>query len=142
MVLRVDPSGEFKRVNMAFNPHECVAKCVRQLDILAGALDNFGHCAMFVTPDEYEDKSGYWLKDNVPLSHYQIRTQDLVEYRQRFRTYKVVLPDGRMIYQKFDEFELVGACAEIIRFNEAASLRGTAKEFGLYHGNVLLEEHR
>ena len=55
----------WKPVQMKFNPHELVSKAIRQLDVVAGAMDIFGHCGFFVAPPEEEgEEKGYWLLEN------------------------------------------------------------------------------
>jgi hypothetical protein len=60
------PPVAWRRVEMWFDPQALVAKAVRQLDIVAGALDSFGHCGFFVVPPVGEDgeENGYWMLEN------------------------------------------------------------------------------
>jgi hypothetical protein len=56
----------WRSVHMKFNPNDLVAKAIRQLDVVAGALDNFGHCGFFVSPPPGEDgeERGFWLMED------------------------------------------------------------------------------
>lgn len=59
----------WRRVTMHFDPTILVAKAVRQLDMVAGALDSFGHCGFFVTTEVDGEEKGYWLMENrYPIS--------------------------------------------------------------------------
>lgn len=60
------PAHAYKTVLMYFDPAELVAKCVRQLDVVAGSLDVFGHYGFFVVPPALDDGEdhGYWLMEN------------------------------------------------------------------------------
>lgn len=61
------PIPAYRTVQMHFNPRDLVAKCVRQLDVVAGALDVFGHYGFYVVPPTFDDDSeerGYWLMEN------------------------------------------------------------------------------
>lgn len=56
----------WRSIHMKFNPKDLVSKAIRQLDVVAGALDNFGHCGFFVSPPPEEDgeERGFWLRED------------------------------------------------------------------------------
>ncbi len=50
---------------MRFDPNDLVAKAVRQIDVVAGTVDTFGHFGFFVSPRQQDDESeGFWLMEN------------------------------------------------------------------------------
>ena len=56
----------WRSIHMKFNPKDLVAKAIRQLDVVAGHLDNFGHCGFYVSPlpeDDGEER-GFWLMED------------------------------------------------------------------------------
>ena len=59
------PAPAWRSVAMWFDARSLVAKAVRQLDVIAGALDSFGHYGFYVTrTSEDGEERGYWLMEN------------------------------------------------------------------------------